>query len=63
MKKIIALSIVAASAFAFIATSQANASPRFDYAKEYCQFYKNKAKWTGDPMWWHRYYACLKTYR
>ena len=63
MKKILALSIISASAFAFVATSQVSAAAYDGYAKQYCQFYKNKAKWTGDPMWWHRYYSCLKTYR
>ncbi len=65
MKKLLALSIISASAmaFAFAASSPVQANGANEYAKSYCQFYKNKAKWTGDPMWWHRYYSCLKTYR
>ena len=64
MKKLLALTIISASAMAFVAsTQQAQANGYNSYAKAYCQFYKNKAKWTGDPMWWHRYYSCLQTYR
>ncbi|HHI82545.1 MAG TPA: hypothetical protein ENJ99_05275 [Rhizobiales bacterium] len=45
---------------AVAATAPAEAGGRKgDYASEYCQFYKNRAMWTGDQYWWDRYYACL----
>lgn len=65
MKRFVLAAAVASMAFTSLgATSTAStAAPHFDYAKEYCKYYKNKAAWTGSAYWWHRYYACLETYR
>jgi len=61
MKQFMIMAMVASSTIGFIAaSSQANAGPKGDYAKEYCRYYKTKAIWTGDPNWWAAYYACLK---
>ena len=64
MKKIITTTVLAASALAFVAAANtASANNSTDYATQYCQFYKNKAKWTGLQYWWDRYYYCLEEYR
>lgn len=61
MKQLLIMAVLASTTIGFVAaTSQANAGYKNDYASSYCQFYKNKAVWTGDPGWWEAYYACMK---
>lgn len=60
MKQFLIMAIVASSTIGAVgAASQASAGVKGDYAKEYCQYYKNKAVWTGDPDWWAAYRACI----
>lgn len=65
MKKIITATVFATTALG-LAASSTNASAGWrdgDYATEYCRYYKTRAMYTGNPVWWDRYYACLREYR
>lgn len=64
MKTFMIMAMVASATIASVAvSSQAQAGYKNDYGTQYCQYYKNKAVWTGEQRWWNAYYACMEDNR
>ena len=59
MTRLTALALLAAAAITAIAGATQARAGRNDYTWNYCQYYQQKALYTGERYWWDRYRACL----